>query len=210
MFSSGSYWITPVLTLLLVLLCAQPNTQNKDYTWAGIEWAAYATQFTPEIMVLRARGVKFTSPLLHAGGSGVIQANLDQFYAACGAGCNDPANPAYINVNAVNAFVGPWNRAGIDGCRDAAIFVTNEVKSATDGRPWYITNWSRLGTSNISDQADAMKVLASFFESGSLIERVYWFGATDYGGGSSNNFLTQVTSSGQTLGQIWKISCDQL
>lgn len=152
----------------------------------------------------------FTSPLIRAGESGVIQSNLAEFYAACGSACRDPTGPAYINVHAVNAFVGPWNQAGIAGCRDAAIFMTNEVQKFSDGLPWYITNWSRLGTSNIDEEADAMRVLAQFFVTGSPIQRIYWFGATDYGGGSSNNFLTQRTASGQTLGQIWKSNCDAI
>jgi hypothetical protein len=160
---------------------------------------------------MRARGVKFTSPLLKAGESGVIASNLNEFYDACGPACRNPGSPAYINVNAVNAFVGPWNTAGVEGCRDAATFITNEVKAYnSDGLPWYITNWSRLGTTNIDDQAYAMEVIHLFFGGGSPIERIYWFGATDYGGGSSNNFLTQFTASGQTLGQVWKANCDTL
>ena len=196
--------------MLSFSLNRQPDTQGKDYVWAGIEWANYAARFATEIKALRASGVKFTSPLLKAGGAGVVAKNLDTFYAACGPGCRDPSSSAYINVNAVNAFVGPWNKAGIEGCRDAASFMTGELKAYPDGLPWFITNWSRLGTSNIDEQADAMKVLNLFFAAGSRIQRIYWFGATDYGGASSNNFLTKVTSSGLTLGQVWKANCDAL
>jgi hypothetical protein len=197
----------------------EPDTQGKDYAWAGIEWANYATRFANEIKVLRARGVKFTSPLLRAGSSGAIITYLNTFYTACGPSCHDPQSPAYININAINAFVGSWNDPGIDGCRDGAKFITNEVinyndKNSDGSRPWYITNWSRLGTYNTIEQVDAMNVIDEFFVSGSPVQRIYWFGATDYGGNSGNNFLTtQVTTTSgdtKTLGQIWEAKCKTL
>ena len=197
----------------------EPDTQGKNYTWAGTEWAKYASRFATEIQTLRARGVQFTSPLLRAGGEGVIASNLNTFYSACGPACHDPKSPAYININAINAFVGPWNAPGIDGCRDAANYVTNEVRNynsdnVASRRPWYVTNWSRLGTFDIQDQVNAMLVIKNFFDITSPIQRVYWFGATDYGGNSGNNFLTSelVTAGGvsTTLGQIWEANCNAL
>jgi hypothetical protein len=197
----------------------EPDTQGKNYTWAGIEWAKYAARFANEIQTMRARGVQFTSPLIRAGGEGVIASNLNNFYAACGSVCHDPKNPAYINANAINAFVGPWNAPGIEGCRDAANFITNEVRSynnnyTTSRRPWYVTNWSRLGTFDIQDQVNAMLVIKNFFDTTSPIERIYWFGATDYGGNSGNNYLTSklVTTDGAstTLGKIWDANCNAL
>jgi hypothetical protein len=197
----------------------EPDTQGKNYTWAGVEWVKYATRFASEIQTMRARGVQFTSPLLRAGGNDIIAININTFYMACGPTCHDPKSPAYINANAVNAFVGPWNRPGINGCRDSADFITNEVKNyninnIVGSRPWYVTNWSRLGTFNIYDQVDAMNVILQFFLTGSPIQRIYWFGATDYGGNSGNNTLTTplITSNGSSisLGQIWAANCKLL
>jgi hypothetical protein len=197
----------------------EPDTQGKNYTWAGIEWVMYAERFRSEIQSLRARGVQLTSPLIRAGDAGVIASHLNTFYRACGPVCHDINSPAYIHINAVNAFVGPWNAPGIDGCRDAANFITNELRSYNienpeNRRPWYITNWSRLGTFDVQDQVNAMMVIKDFFDITSPIERIYWFGATDYGGNSGNNFLTEklVTSSGvsTTLGQIWEANCNVL
>ena len=197
----------------------EPDTQGKNYTWAGLEWIKYASRFAIEIQTLRARGVQFTSPLLRAGGEGVIASNLNTFYAACGSVCHDPKSPAYININAINAFVGPWNAPGINGCRDAANYITNEVRSyntnnSVGRRPWYVTNWSRLGTLDIQDQVNAMLVIKSFFVATSPIQRIYWFGATDYGGNSGNNFLTSTLVSkdgvSTTLGQIWEANCMEL
>ena len=197
----------------------EPDTQGKNYTWAGIEWAKYATRFANEIQTLRARGVQFTSPLLKAGSEGAIVTHLNTFYAACGSACHDPQSPAYININAINAFAGPWNSPGIQGCRDGAAFVTNEMilynkNNLAGSRPWYVTNWSRLGTYDILDQVDAINAIEYFFASGSPVQRIYWFGATDYGGNSGNNFLTgSVTLPNgvtTTLGQLWKTKCDNL
>lgn len=159
---------------------------------------------------MRARGTKFTSPLIKAGGSGVIASNLAKFFNACGSACRDVKSPSYIDVVAVNAFAGNWNRAGLDGCLDAATFIKNEVQSLTYGIPVYITNWSRLFTTSVQDQADCMKATSMYFTTGSPVTRVYWFGATDYGGGSSNNKLNSVLPDGRTLGQVWKATCDAL
>ena len=112
--------------------------------------------------------------MLRAGEPGVTAANLNAFYSACGAPCRDPTSPAYVNINAVNVFVGPWNVAGVQGCRDAANYMVNEIKAyfPTDNLPWYITNWSRLGTYNISDQVDAMGVVHLFFQAGSGVKKM--------------------------------------
>jgi hypothetical protein len=159
---------------------------------------------------MRARGVKFTSPLFTAGDSGVIAKNVQSFFNACGSACSDVSSPAYIDVIAVNAFAGPWNQPGADGCRDGAAFITNEVASLSPSLPVFITNWGRLFTANIQDQVDCMQVVGTFFGAGSPIERVYWFAATDYGGNTSNHLLTNELPNGKKLGEIWKTACDAL
>jgi hypothetical protein len=148
--------------------------------------------------------------LIKAGGSGVIASNAAKFFNACGMPCRDSKNPAYIDVVSVNAFAGNWNRAGLEGCLDAATFVRNEVQKLTYGIPVFITNWSRLFTTSVQDQADCMKATGAYFSPGSPVKRVYWFGATDYGGVSSNNKLTNVLPDGKTLGQLWQATCDAL
>jgi hypothetical protein len=196
----------------------EPDTQGKNYTWAGIEWVKYAARYSNEIQQLRrTRGLQFTSPLIRAGSPNVIATHLNTFYSACGPVCHDVNHAAYININAVNAFVGPWNTPGIVGCREAADYITNELISyntnnISSRRPWYITNWSRLGTNQVQDHVDAMTVLSHFFVNNSPIQRIYWFGATDYGGNSSNNFLTTQynSSTTTTLGKIWASNCKAL
>lgn len=193
----------------------EPDTQGKSYDWAGRTWLEYSRRFPNELRELKARGAKISSPLLKAGGPGVLTENMREFLASCGSACTDEWDPAYVDVIAINAFCGDFN--GPSGCRGGASFIYNEAlatSNAFGNVPVYITNWSRLQTSNPQDQVDAVNAIDAFFPSSAasnpVIERVYWFGATDFGGGSSNNFLTQVLADGSTLGEVWREKCDSL
>ncbi|KAL7542580.1 hypothetical protein ACHAXR_011906 [Thalassiosira sp. AJA248-18] len=161
----------------------EPDTQGRDYTWAGSAWLDYSRRFTQELVEMRGRGTKVTGPLLKAGNSGVLEQNMQAFLIACGTACFDPADPAYIDVVAINAFCGPWN--GDAGCRGGAKFIYDEavsVSNAFNNLPVYITNWSRLQTSDSNDQVDVINSIDEFFPGSGCVERVYWFGARDYGG----------------------------
>jgi hypothetical protein len=59
------------------------------------------------------------------------------------------------------------------------------------------TNRPILSTSDLNDKVDFMDATDV------SVLRVYWFGATDYGGGSANNFLTNVLDGGRALGEVW-------
>jgi len=114
---------------------------------------------------------------------------------------------------AINAFCGPWN--GDAGCRGGASFIYNQAVSASNAfnsLPIYITNWSRLQTWDPADQLDAIDAVDEFFpSSGGVVERVYWFGARDYGGGSeTTSYLTNTLNDGSTLGQAWRTKCDTI
>eukprot|EP00591_Stephanopyxis_turris_P017726 CAMPEP_0195538828 /NCGR_PEP_ID=MMETSP0794_2-20130614/49734_1 /TAXON_ID=515487 /ORGANISM="Stephanopyxis turris, Strain CCMP 815" /LENGTH=1792 /DNA_ID=CAMNT_0040672837 /DNA_START=109 /DNA_END=5487 /DNA_ORIENTATION=- len=200
----------------------EPDTQGKTYDWAGEQWLAYSKRFKAEIMSMRQRGVKFTSPMITGGGPGEIKQRISSFYSSCGPDCNIPSSAAFIDVIAINAFCGPWNindpSNPSQGCRNGASYILGEVESLPTGEggglPVYITNWSRLQVSATEDQLAAMDATDEFFKEGSPVERVYWFGATDYGGNSSNNLLTDKIESGihagTTLGQLWKQKCDSM
>eukprot|EP00581_Thalassiosira_minuscula_P011606 CAMPEP_0183715176 /NCGR_PEP_ID=MMETSP0737-20130205/9516_1 /TAXON_ID=385413 /ORGANISM="Thalassiosira miniscula, Strain CCMP1093" /LENGTH=464 /DNA_ID=CAMNT_0025944261 /DNA_START=95 /DNA_END=1489 /DNA_ORIENTATION=- len=191
----------------------EPDTQGRDYTWAGRSWLAYSQLFASELEAMRARGTKVTSPLVKAGSNGVIEQNLRSFLDACGAACVDETDPGYIDILAINAFCGPWN--GDAGCRGGASFIYNQAVSASNAfnsLPIYITNWSRLQTWDPADQLDAIDAVDEFFpSSGGVVERVYWFGARDYGGGSeTTSYLTNTLNDGSTLGQAWRTKCDTI
>lgn len=188
----------------------EPDTQGRDYFWAGREWLAYSERFAQELEAMRSRGTKVTGPLLKAGDSGVLKQNMHIFFDACGAACFDESDPAYIDVIAVNGFCGPWN--GAAGCRAGASFIYNEAEQASNAfynLPVYITNWSRLQTSAPADQIDAIEAIDEFFpSSGGVIDRVYWFGARDYGGGAeTTGYLTNSLPDGGTLGELWRMKC---
>jgi hypothetical protein len=189
----------------------EPDTQGKSYAWAGTAWAEYATKYGAELTLMRQAGTKVTTPLVIAGGPDEIKERIDTFFSNCGTACRDPSSPAYVDIVAVNAFCGPWNGPP-DYCRGGAAFILQEVEKVFDDYklPVYITNWSRLQTSSPDDQVDAIEAVDAFFAGNSPIERVYWFGATDFGGGSANNFLTSELQDGTTLGEIWKEKCDTL
>jgi hypothetical protein len=195
----------------------EPDTQGKSYEWAGRTWLEYSRQYSNEINEMRSRsiGTKFTSPLLKAGEAGTLNKNLNDFFSSCGPPCYDTNDPAYIDIIAVNGFCGDFN--GPAGCRGGAAFIYNEAISISKSfrNPVYITNWSRLQTNNPDDQIDAIDAIDEFFPSSNndndgVVKRVYWFGATDFGGDSSNNFLTTVLSDGNTLGELWRNKCESL
>lgn len=193
----------------------EPDTQGKSYRWAGQTWLEYSRRFSNELRALKAQGTKITSPMLTSGSEGTITRNLGEFLSSCGPACTDRSDPAYIDVIAVNSFCGDFN--GPTGCRGGASFIYKEVLNASStfgNRPVYITNWSRLQTSDPWDQVGAINAIEEFFPSSAasrrVVERVYWFGATDFGGNSSNNFLTQILADGKTLGELWKEKCDSL
>jgi len=100
----------------------EPDTQGLSYAWAGKTWLEYSQRYAKELNQMKSRGTKITSPLVKAGGSGVIQSNMQTFLSACGPACTNPDDPAYIDVIAINAFCGPWNFPS-PGCRGGANFI---------------------------------------------------------------------------------------
>jgi Glycosyl hydrolase catalytic core len=186
----------------------EPDTQHQTYSWAGTTWAEYASTWASQLQTLRQAGTKVTTPLMKAD---TAWKDITEFFNACGGPCNDPSSDAYIDVIAINAFCGPWNNGD---CHVGAEWVVNQLwesQAATQiTRPVYIINWSYLQTFNPQDQIVAIDAIDSFFVANSPVERVYWFGALDFGGESGNNYLTTVTADGETLGQKWRAKCDSL
>jgi len=186
-------------------------------------WASYATKYQTQIRSMRNRGIKFTSPLIKAGPSGVIPESVRDFYASCGDGCGDPDSVQYIDVIAVNAFCGPWNierdpRNPQKGCRNAAAFIVDEIRKIAPGAggdlPVYITYWSRLYSITVLDQVPAILAMDEFFRKGSPVERVYWFGGNDFRERAFKNHLTDTLTIGpwkdMTLGKLWEKKCQAL
>ena len=56
-----------------------------------------------------------------------------------------------------------------------------------------------------------MRAIYQFFpySSTTVIKRVYWFGAKDYGDGfETSSYLTNTLSDGRTLGELWREICN--
>lgn len=187
----------------------EPDTQGSKpgYDWAGKAWLEYADRFSQELTDLRAQGIKVTSPLLSAGGPGVIQHHMKLFMDSCGPRCSNKSDHAYIDVIAVNAFLGNDNTfANARGSASWVLGQVTETSAAFNDRPVYITNWAWIGSeSSLDKQKKAIDVIDAFFPTpDSVIKRVYWFGATDVAG-AGHNFLSE-----NNLGEVWRTKCATL
>ena len=56
------------------------DTQSKSYAWAGRTWLEYSQRYSNELRGMRSKGTKVTSSMLKAGGPGVLQQNLNDFF----------------------------------------------------------------------------------------------------------------------------------
>merc|ERR1712137_487127 len=70
---------------------------------------------------------------------------------------------------------------------------------ANGNRPVILGNFAWLGASTADEQAAAIASSRIWDRSWSGLEAVFYFAATDYGGGTTNNFLFSATSSGSTV-----------
>jgi len=208
----------------------EPDTQDKGgYAWAAEKWKTYSNRWSEEITGMRKAGYKFTTPLFKTDNA---KDNIKEFFEACGTPCLDKSSTSYIDVLALNVFCGKWNnegnqpeeqhcRGGISwfwGWDPNALF--RPLKRMQNGQQWldrplYITNWSRIDTEELQpdDQLAALDATDEFFKMSSpSVEKVFWFGATNYmkepGGESvvvkSGNRMSDILSSGRTIGQHWK------
>mgnify|MGYP001304365739 CR=1 FL=1 len=200
----------------------EPDTQDKSYEWAAESWIQFLDKYRDNIDEARRKGMKFTSPLFKSGPKGVLVDNINEFFDTLNELSNYAAN--YIDVIAVNTFcVKPespnsYNEAT---CPSGVKFILDELNNLSNNlksKPIYITNWSYLGPDATPDkQVAAMEAARNFFDKDNYpdinIERVYWFGAKDYGGGTqnNNNFLTKsVPSLNKKLGEIWNNICSTI
>jgi hypothetical protein len=99
----------------------------------------------------------------------------------------------------------------------------NKIPQVSDKNiPVYITNWARKNyvtpLQSPYDQLVALDATDAWFAPGSPVQRVYWFGATDYESSMGivqvndiGNMLTAKSAlAGKTLGQLWNEKCQTL
>jgi len=190
----------------------EPVETNKRRSMEVVvsQWKQYVHKFHASFDKLRKRGVMVTTPMFKAGGE--FHKRFNQWFQLCPE-CKDPKSSYFTGVIAINLFCNssPNNCAG--GAQwSVGMFRKIDAVANAPKLPVYITNWAMLGGDATSDrQKDAMAAATHFFGGTSPVARVYWFGATDYGGGAQDRCLLSTrTSDGKTLGDFWKKTCDAI
>jgi hypothetical protein len=175
----------------------EPMTQGLNATWAADQWRRHVSRWGPEIEAMRKRGVRITTPLFTEH-QGPAQAKFQAFFARCGPQCSDPTSNYYIDVLATNQWL-----VNSDRRRDEEEWIKNEVtqiRQSNGNRPVILSNFAWLGASTADEAVEAIVDSRIWDRSWSGAEAVFYFGATDYGGRTTNNFLYSQTSSGSTVG----------
>jgi len=185
-----------------LFLWDEPQTQGKDALWAATQWKAHVSKWSSQLSAARAQGLRVTSPAFTDHG-GPARQKMQAFFGACSE-CNDPNSVYYIDVLAMNQWL----------LHDAIEHPTQEVwikeetaaiSIANGNRPVVLMNFAWLGAETADEQAEVIANSRIFDPSWSKLEAVFYFAATDYGGGTRNNFLNSVTSDGSTIGQaLWQ------
>lgn len=176
----------------------EPMTQGLNAFWAADQWKTHVDTWGPQIASMRARGTRITTPLF-TDHQGPAREKFQRFFERCGSGCNDPNSKYYIDVLGTNQ----WLLNPASNHRDQEQWIKNEVNQIrhdNGNRPVILGNFAWLGASTADQQAEAIANSRIWDKSWSGLEAVFYFGARDFGGGTSNNFLYSQTSSGSTVG----------
>jgi len=201
----------------------EPDTQCErghgscGSRWAQQKWKAYADRWETEIGEARARGVKFTSPLMKSGDETQLLQRYSDFFGGCPE-CSEPSSKYYIDVIAWNAFCvqSPPSPYAVPGQFSYIKSLAAAIKREYPGRPVYATNFGLLFANTAADQAAAISDYGIFQASQSQIDGVFYFAAQDYCGRpasecTSKNFLRDIVERGQhagkTLGQVLLETC---
>jgi len=182
----------------------EPMTQGKDAAWAARQWKKHVTKWSSQIVAMKSRGVRVTTPLFTDHGGSVTD-KLTAFFDNC-AECNDPSSAYYIDVLAMNQWLLNPRRE-----RNAQEkWIRSEVaaiRKAHAERPAVLSNFAWLGATTADEQAEAIANSRIWDRAWSGLEAVYYFSATDYGGGTVNNGLDSVTRDGTTIGEALLKRC---
>merc|ERR1712232_1197178 len=87
----------------------EPDTQCErgfascGAKWGQQAWKTYANKWEKQIAEARARGVKFTTPLMKSGDENQLLQRFSDFFDGC-AECSEPTSKYYIDILAWNAF----------------------------------------------------------------------------------------------------------
>jgi len=176
----------------------EPKTQGLDARWAADQWIRHVDRWGPQIESMRSRGTRITTPLF-TDHQGPALDKFRRFFERCGSRCSDPSSNYYINVLATNQWLqDPQSGHGRQEDWIKAEIV--QISQNNGNRPVVLGNFAWLGASTADEAADAIANSRIWDRTWSGLEAVFYFGATDFGGRTSNHFLYSTTSSGSTVG----------
>lgn len=176
----------------------EPMTQGLDAGWAADQWKRHVDTWGPQIISMRSRGTRITTPFFTDHG-GAAQDKFQTFFARCGQGCSDPSSNYYIDVLATNQ----WLLNPQSSHRDHEDWIKSEasqISTRNGNRPVILGNFAWLNGKTADQQAESILSSRIWDKSWSGLEAVFYFGATDFGGSTRNNFLYSQTSDGTTIG----------
>jgi len=182
----------------------EPQTQGRDAVWAATQWKAHVARWRSQLLTSRNRGLRVTSPAFTDHG-GPARQKFQDFFSACPE-CDDPSSAYYIDVLAMNqwllddAFEHPQQE---DWIKEE----TEAISSNNRNRPVVLMNFGWLGAETADQQAQIISNSRIFDPAWSGLEAVFYFAATDFGGGTRNNFLDAATSDGSSIGQALQQRC---
>jgi hypothetical protein len=186
----------------------EPVAYGKDYAWAGNTWLAYsATRWIAQIETMREAGVRVASPSVRYESPEQVKNQFSEFFDACRPSCDKKDDDSYVDLLALRVFCDP-DKEFCDKKVEEVTGVLMDLSASFDARPVHITGWGVLKTNATSKLLEAMKATDGFFENGSPIKRVYWWG----GGATDSTNLELQTDDGQdkTLGDVWVDTCKAL
>jgi hypothetical protein len=147
---------------------------------------------------MRGNGTRVTTPLFTDHG-GTAQEKFRRFFERCGEDCSDPNSDYYIDVLGTNQWL--LNPQASHSDRENWIrSEINQISQNHGSRPVVLGNFGWLNATTADEQVEAISNSRIWDRSWSGLEAVFYFGATDFGGGTINNFLYSQTSAGSTIG----------
>lgn len=189
-------------------LWVEPDSAEREFTWAGNAWLAYSTdRFQTEMAARRQDGMRVVSPQVRFTNGNTVRQAFQDFFGACGSACDDPESPGYIDILAVNVYCD----LAIQSCAQTASSVAETMKSISaefGDRPVYITRWGMEKSFEANKLADAMYNTGFFFPEGSTIERVLWWSGNEES--EEENNLAYMLQDGRTLADVWLEECNNL